>query len=132
MHTHPNARLTPLSRERLLRRHIDHGDPLADLAAQAGISLCTDYKWPARYSSGGATALADARSAATAARSESQAPTLHHQEDCQGRWLSAADRGEGDEGLGPWPPAEPGTQALAILRSSSPRCSGTSGRSRAT
>jgi transposase InsO family protein len=62
MHTHPNARLTPLSRERLLRRHIDHGDPLADLAAQAGISLRTAYKWLARYRSGGATALADRRS----------------------------------------------------------------------
>jgi hypothetical protein len=33
MHTHPNARLTPLGRERLLRRHIDHGEHLAFLAA---------------------------------------------------------------------------------------------------
>jgi hypothetical protein len=49
MHTHPNARLTLLSRERLLRRHIDHGDPLAGLGAQAGISLRTAYKWLARY-----------------------------------------------------------------------------------
>jgi transposase InsO family protein len=62
MHTHPNARLTPHSRERLLRRHIDHGAPLADLPAQAGISLRTAYKWLARYRSGGATALADRRS----------------------------------------------------------------------
>jgi len=45
MHTHPNARLKPLSWERLLRRHIDHGDPLADLAAQAGINVCTAYEW---------------------------------------------------------------------------------------
>jgi hypothetical protein len=59
MHTHPNAWLTPLGRERLLRRHIDHGDPLAGLAAQAGISLRTAYKWLARYRSGGARALAD-------------------------------------------------------------------------
>jgi transposase InsO family protein len=62
MHTHPNARLTPLSRERLLRRHIDHGDPLAGFAAQAGISLRTAYKWLARFRSGGAMALADPRS----------------------------------------------------------------------
>ena len=48
MHTHPNARLTPLSRERLLRRHIDGGEPLKALAAQAGISLRTAYKWLAR------------------------------------------------------------------------------------
>ena len=62
MHTHPNARLTPLSRERLLRRHMDHGESLADLAAQAGISLRTAYKWLSRYRSGGHTSLADRRS----------------------------------------------------------------------
>lgn len=45
MHTHPNARLTPLGRERLLRQHIDHGEPLPALATQAGISLRTAYKW---------------------------------------------------------------------------------------
>ena len=45
MHTHPNARLTSLGRERLLRRHIDQREPLAGLAAQAGISLRTAYKW---------------------------------------------------------------------------------------
>ena len=33
MYTHPNARLTPLGREGLLRRHIDHGESLAFLAA---------------------------------------------------------------------------------------------------
>jgi transposase-like protein len=62
MHTHPNARLTPLGRERLLRRHIDHGESLASLAAQAGISVRTAYKWLERYRSGGATALVDRRS----------------------------------------------------------------------
>ena len=36
MHTHPNARLTPLGRDRLLRRHIEHGESLAFLAAQVG------------------------------------------------------------------------------------------------
>ena len=48
MHTHPNARLTPLGRERLLRRHIDDGESLASLAAQVGISVRTAYKWLAR------------------------------------------------------------------------------------
>jgi transposase len=62
MHTHPKARLTPLSRERLLRRHIDHGESLSDLAAQAGISLRTAYKWLARYRCGGYSSLADRRS----------------------------------------------------------------------
>ena len=62
MHTHPNARLTPLGRERLLRRHIDHGENLAFLAAQSGISVRSAYKWLARYRSGGAAALVDRRS----------------------------------------------------------------------
>ena len=60
-HTHPNARLTPLGRERLLRRHIDHGENLAFLAAQSGISVRSAYKWLARYRSGGAAALTDRR-----------------------------------------------------------------------
>ena len=59
MHTYPNARLTPLGRERFLRRHIDHGADLTLLAAQAGISARTAYKWLARYRSGGTAALVD-------------------------------------------------------------------------
>ena len=62
MHTHPNARLTPLGRERLLRRYIDHGESLAFLATQVGISVRSAYKWLAHYRSGGAVALVDRRS----------------------------------------------------------------------
>jgi len=62
MHTHPNARLTPLGRERLVRRHIDEHLPLAELAFQAGISLRAAYKWLARFRSGGPAALVDRRS----------------------------------------------------------------------
>jgi len=54
--------LTPLGRERLLRRQIDHGEPLLALAAQAGISLRTAYKWLARSRCGGHTSLVDRRS----------------------------------------------------------------------
>jgi hypothetical protein len=57
MPAHTNARLTPLGRERLVRRHIDDGLALAELAAQAGISLLSAYKWLARYCSGGVAAL---------------------------------------------------------------------------
>jgi len=53
IHTHPNARLTAVSRERLVRRHIKDAEPLGDLAAQAGIRLRTSYKWLARYRSDG-------------------------------------------------------------------------------
>jgi hypothetical protein len=45
MHTHPNVRLTPLGRERLLRRHIEHCESLASLADQAGISVRSAYMW---------------------------------------------------------------------------------------
>jgi transposase len=53
------AGLTSLSRERIIRRHLDERHPLKVLAAEAGISLPTTYKWLARYHSGGHTSLAD-------------------------------------------------------------------------
>jgi len=62
MHTHPNARLTPVSWERLVRRHIHDAEPLAHLAAEAGISLRMAYKWLSRYRSGGAAAVVNRRS----------------------------------------------------------------------
>ena len=62
MHSHPNARLTQRGRERLVRRHLDDGVPLKVLAAQAGISLRSAFKWLARFRAGGPAALADRRS----------------------------------------------------------------------
>lgn len=59
LHTHPNARLTPLGRERLLRRRIDQGESLASLATLAGISVRSACKWLARYRYGGAAAMVD-------------------------------------------------------------------------
>jgi len=44
MHSHPNARLTAVSRELLVCRQIQDPEPLADLAAQARISLRAAYK----------------------------------------------------------------------------------------
>ena len=82
MHTHPNARLTALGRERLVRRHIDDGVALAALAAQAGISLRTAYKWLARYREGGPTALVDRRSVR-----HTQRRTLDPQQQQQARAL---------------------------------------------
>ena len=81
MHIHPNARLTPLGRERLLRRHIDHGEPLLALAGQAGISLRTAYKWLARYRSGGHTSLADRRSVRRTQRRTLDPQQLQHDVD---------------------------------------------------
>jgi len=57
MHGLPLARLTPFSRERLIRRHLDGGVQLKTLAAQAGINLRCVYKWLARCRS-----IADSRS----------------------------------------------------------------------
>ena len=51
MHSHPLARLTPISRERLIRWHLDGGVQLKTLTAQAGISLRCPYKALARYRS---------------------------------------------------------------------------------
>jgi transposase-like protein len=62
MHTYPNARLTPIGRERLIRQHLDQGRCLAELAAENGISERTARKWLARFRSGRPSALADRRS----------------------------------------------------------------------
>jgi len=62
MHTHANARLTQKGRLRLVSQHLNDHRPLAELAAEAGISLRCAYKWLARYRSGGPASLADRRS----------------------------------------------------------------------
>jgi transposase len=58
MHAQPNARLTPIGRERLIRQHLNEGMSLAQPAAIHGISERTVRKWLARFRSGGPTALA--------------------------------------------------------------------------
>ncbi|WP_255476182.1 DDE-type integrase/transposase/recombinase [Cyanobium sp. BSA11S] len=45
-----------------MHSHLNEGEPLKALAAQAGISLRSAYKWLARFRDGGVTALADRRS----------------------------------------------------------------------
>ncbi len=62
MHAHPNARLTPIGRERLIRQHLDQSRKLAELASEHGISERTARKWLARFRSGGSAALVDRRS----------------------------------------------------------------------
>ncbi len=62
MHSHPNARLTPLGREWMLCQHMDDGEPLAALAVQAGLRLRSAYKWLVRYPSGIDAPLVDRRS----------------------------------------------------------------------
>ena len=95
MHTHPNARLTPLGRERLVRRHIDEHVPLPELAIQAAISLRTAYKWLARFRAGGSAALVDRRSVRRSQRrtldprQQQQAAALRH-ECCTMRRIAKA------------------------------------------
>jgi hypothetical protein len=62
MNSHPNARLTQKSRLRLVNQHLQDRRPLAELAAEVGISLCCAYKCLSRYHSVGAAALVDRRS----------------------------------------------------------------------
>ena len=62
MRIHANARLTQKGRLRLIFQHLNDHRPLAELAAEAGISLRCADKWLARYRSDGLAALADRRS----------------------------------------------------------------------
>lgn len=59
MRLHPNAKTTPLARQHLVRRVLDEGLPIAQVAGELGISARTGYKWLSRYRHGGAEALQD-------------------------------------------------------------------------
>ncbi len=61
MNAHKNARLTPFSRELMIRRMLDERWSVAKAAHAAGVSERTAYKWLARYHGGGAAALHNAR-----------------------------------------------------------------------
>lgn len=45
------VQLTPISRDRLIRRHLDEGMQFKTLTARAGISLPCACKWLAQYRS---------------------------------------------------------------------------------
>ncbi len=114
MQTQRNARLTPVGRERLIRRHIDDRVAPAALAAQAGISLRTAYKWLAKFRSGGAAALVGRRSVRRSPRrtlnpqQQQQARALRHERctmlriakalavplSTTGRWLKSMGLGQ--------------------------------------
>jgi transposase InsO family protein len=61
MNAHKNARLTPFSRELMIRRMLYERWSVAKAAHAAGVSERTAYKWLARYRGGGAAALHNAR-----------------------------------------------------------------------
>ena len=61
MHTHPNARLKPIGRERLIRSNLDQDSCLAAQAPENGSSERKARKWLGRLRSGGPAALADQR-----------------------------------------------------------------------
>lgn len=45
MKLHGNARMTPYSRELMVRRVLEQGNPAKDTAEAAGVSVRTLYKW---------------------------------------------------------------------------------------
>ena len=61
MNAHKNARLTPFSRELMIRRIRKENWTVARAAEAAGVSERTAYKWLARFRDGGAAALYNRR-----------------------------------------------------------------------
>jgi hypothetical protein len=45
MPTHPTARLTPVSRKRLIRQHLDKGTSLSQLLSKQGIRVRSARQW---------------------------------------------------------------------------------------
>ena len=59
MRLHPNAKLTPWARDRLVQRVCRHRWPVARAAREAGVSRPTAYKWLKRHASEGRDGLQD-------------------------------------------------------------------------
>ena len=59
MNIHKNARLTPRSREILVNRVVNLGQPACEVAQAMGVSVRTVYKWVARYRETGLAELVD-------------------------------------------------------------------------
>ncbi len=59
MKLHGNARMTPYSRELMVRRVLEQGNPAKDTAEAAGVSVRTLYKWLRRYRQHGVEGLRD-------------------------------------------------------------------------
>ncbi|WP_234412679.1 leucine zipper domain-containing protein, partial [Stenotrophomonas sp. SAU14A_NAIMI4_8] len=57
MNNHKNARLTPFSRELLVRRILHEGLRPEEAAQACGVSVRTAYKWLARFREFGASGL---------------------------------------------------------------------------
>ena len=57
MYSHPHARLTQMSRLRLINQHLLHQRPYAALTTEASISLRCSYKRLARHRSCGANQM---------------------------------------------------------------------------
>jgi transposase InsO family protein len=62
MMSHANAKLTSRSRKVIVRRVLEDGDRVTDVAADFGISDVTVYKWLRRFRDHGEPALADRKS----------------------------------------------------------------------
>ncbi|MDJ1159960.1 leucine zipper domain-containing protein [Chelatococcus sp. SYSU_G07232] len=60
-HPHKNARTTPLGRAEMVRRIVEEGRPVVEVAAGFGISERTARKWLARWRAEGAAGLAAIR-----------------------------------------------------------------------
>ena len=54
---HKNARTTPLGREEMIRRIVEEGRPLIEVAAGFGVSERTAGKWLARWRAEGSAGL---------------------------------------------------------------------------
>lgn len=57
--SHPNARLSPLGRRTLVERILIEGRPVAQVAAEMGVSRQSAYKWLGRFTAEGEAGLQD-------------------------------------------------------------------------
>ena len=73
---HQNARMTPLGRVEMVRRILDEGLPVAEVAAGFGVSERTARKWLARFRAEGAAGLENRSSRPTSVANRTAEPWI--------------------------------------------------------
>jgi transposase InsO family protein len=88
---HQNARMTPLGRVEMVRRIVEEGRPVADVAAGFGVSERTGRKWLARFRAEGAAGLENRSSRPTSVANRTAEPWIEMMERLRREYRLSAE-----------------------------------------
>jgi transposase InsO family protein len=88
---HQNARMTPLGRVEMVRRILEEGRPVAEVAAGFGVSERTARKWLARFKSEGAAGLQNRSSRPASVANRTSEPWIDMMESLRREYRLTAE-----------------------------------------